>query len=410
MLTDRITLLPTADLEPEDYLSTALGVIFPDDITNQHGDPSTPVIYSSPAFGKIFLSLADPVGEGSRRLFAQYLWNAGVYVAVGLEDAVVRPDGGREGEGEGESEEDGKGDGKHEVVEGEGKDDSVEPGRGMGGENWTSLAAERGNGRPKRGEKSPWDVLSETVLELGAGTGLAGMVAAKAGAKEVIITDYPAEEVLANLKANVERNLSPEERERCVVRGHEWGVVPGFDESSSKPHGHGAVVDGGVQDSPERVSDASPLKGHQVVQETGSDTSTDTDAFPASHHHQHFTRVLLADCLWMPSQHANLHRSISHFLSPAGCAVVVAGFHTGRAKMAPFFDAAALAAAGLEVESIVEEDPTGRQREWRVREAGAEEEGREDLSERKRWLVVAVLRRLRGSREEGLYECWTGHG
>jgi nicotinamide N-methyltransferase len=385
MLTDRITLSPTSssstDPEPEDYLSTSLGVIFPDDITNQHGDPSTPVIYTSPKFGKIFLSLADPVGEGSRRLFAQYLWNAGVYVAVGIEDAILGPDGLRDGN-------------ENEHDDG---DDGVEPGGGMGGENWTSITGRSRSGRPKPEEKNAWDVRNETVLELGAGTGLAGIVAAKAGAKEVIITDYPTDEVLANLNDNVERNLGPQERERFCVKGHEWGVVPGFG-GTEGDGGSDEVVNGGTKESRERGPEDAPLKDVEAIRETSRDTirdtSTDLYAFPASHR-QYFSRILLADCLWMPSQHANLHRSISHFLSPSGYAIVVAGFHTGRAKMAPFFDAEALASVGLEVESIVERDAVGKQRAWRTTEPGDGEEGREDLSERKRWLVVAVLRRTR---------------
>src|SRR5438045_7851192 len=65
-----------------------------------------------------------------------------------------------------------------------------------------------------------------------------------------------------------------------------------------------------------------------------------------------FTRLLVADCLWMPHQHTNLQRSISWFLNPDGRAWVIAGFHTGRAKMAGFFSKADLKMAGLEVERI----------------------------------------------------------
>ena len=377
MLTDRITLFPTsAPLEAEDYLSTSLGVIFPDDITNQHGDPSTPVIYTSPAFGKIFLSFADPVGEDSRRLFAQYLWNAGVYVAVGIEDVLTESASSSSKGG-------GAGDGL---------------GSGMGGEMGAGMGTGKDRGEGK--EKDPWDVQHETVLELGAGTGLAGIIAAKAGAKEVVITDYPAEEVLVNLRGNVERNLGPEERERCCVRGHEWGVVPGFHDSR-KPYGHDEVVDSAAKERPEG--------------EANSAASQDI-SFPAPHHARHFSRLLVADCLWLPSQHSNLHASIAYFLSSHGYALVVAGFHTGRAKMAGFFDADALAAVGLEVQSIVEKDPVGRERAWRASEGGKAGErgagrdghgnpadggeGREDLSERKRWLVVAALRR-RGEVEGG---------
>jgi len=385
MLTDRITLfLSPAALEPEDYLSTSLGVIFPDDITNQHGDPSTPVIYTSPKFGKIFLTLADPVGEDNRRLFAQYLWNAGVYVAVALEDAFLASSEGNEDD---DDDDDIK--------------DSTEPGRGIGGENCVTLPPKRefesGNekGKVKREtslEKDAWNVCDETVLELGAGTGIAGIVAVKAGAREVVITDYPAEEVLLNLRGNVERNLGADERKRCSVRGYEWGVVPG-----SK--GSGETLTSGAKDRSEgEALEGTALEDQEVVPELDKNGSIqaeiDQDAFPASHA-QHFSRIIIADCLWMPSEHVNLHHSIAYFLSPDGYAMVVAGFHTGRAKMAAFFDVEALGAVGLVVESIVERDAVGREREWRSKDPGDGGEGREDLSERKRWLVVAVLRKVR---------------
>lgn len=59
MLTDKISLSGPESNDPEDILSSALGVIFPDDITNQHGDRDHAVIYRSPSFGPITLSLAE---------------------------------------------------------------------------------------------------------------------------------------------------------------------------------------------------------------------------------------------------------------------------------------------------------------------------------------------------------------
>jgi hypothetical protein len=79
--------------------------------------------------------------------------------------------------------------------------------------------------------------------------------------------------------------------------------------------------------------------------------------------------------------------SISWFLSPGGRAWVVSGFHTGRAKMRGFYDAALLAEKGMEVESIVERDPEGIERAW------VTDRGFEDVTERKRWLVISVLRK-----------------
>ncbi|TVY55973.1 Protein N-terminal and lysine N-methyltransferase EFM7, partial [Lachnellula cervina] len=219
MLTDKIH-FPNPTTEPEDILSSALGVIFPDDITNQHGDPSTPIIYLSPAHGAVHLTLADPRGEDNRRLFSHFLWNAAVLLGEFME----------EGEGGG---------GEEGGVKGKGKG------------------------------KGTWDVRGLDVLEVGAGTGLGGLVACLEGARRVVVSDYPAEEVLGNITANVERNITARRKEglelgSIEVRGHEWGVLDdGF-----------------------------------AVENRGA-----------------FARVLVADCLWMPWQHGSLRRSIAWFLS-----------------------------------------------------------------------------------------------
>ncbi|OBT51478.1 hypothetical protein VE04_07746 [Pseudogymnoascus sp. 24MN13] len=176
-------------------------------------------------------------------------------------------------------------------------------------------------------QEGDWDVRGKKVLELGAGTGLSGIVAARAGAESVVITDYPA----------------PEDARECQEEcgeGHEWGKLS---EDDSFVHGH---------------------KGS-------------------------FDVILVADCLWMPSQHKELMKSIAWFLNPGGKAWVVSGFHSGREKMAGFYNAALLTEHGMEVESIVERDPEGREREW-VTERKFE--GVTD-TERKRWLVISVLRK-----------------
>jgi hypothetical protein len=48
MLTDKIRLSGPESNDLEDILSSPLAVIFPDDITNQHGDRDNRVIYLSP--------------------------------------------------------------------------------------------------------------------------------------------------------------------------------------------------------------------------------------------------------------------------------------------------------------------------------------------------------------------------
>jgi hypothetical protein len=115
------------------------------------------------------------------------------------------------------------------------------------------------------------------------------------------------------------------------------------------------------------------------------------DDFAVAHAHR-YTRILAADCLWMPYEHENLAKSMVHFLSesPDARVYVIAGFHTGRAKVAPFFEET-LPAVGLEVEEIYEMDAEGKRRAWATERDG----GKEDVSERKRWCVLARLRRGR---------------
>ncbi|KAF8864233.1 hypothetical protein BDZ45DRAFT_711966 [Acephala macrosclerotiorum] len=279
MLTDKIRLSGPDTNDPENILSSSLGVIFPGDITNQHGDATSSVIYLSPLFGPITLSLADPQGEDNRRLFSHFLWNAGLQLAEFIEE------------------------GKDEV----GRD---------------------------------WGVKGEEVLELGAGTGLAGLVAGLKGAGRVVVSDYPAKEVLGNITANVERNVPPLKEKiqgigEIEVQGHEWGVL--------------------------------------------------NDEF-AKGNEGRFGRILVADCLWMPWQHLNLLKSISHFLSGKGRAWVVAGFHTGREKMRGFYEEK-LREVGLEAEEIWERNAEGAEREWIT------DRGIEDVTERKRWLACAILRK-----------------
>lgn len=142
-----------------------------------------------------------------------------------------------------------------------------------------------------------------------------------------------------------------------------------------------------------------------------------------------FDRIIIADCLWMPSQHVNLvktilqymdpapHTSSSSTTSPAGssnntnsnnnCALVVAGFHTGRGIVRHFFEVATgewrdenednggeaqdedpelVEVQGrLKTAEIFEIDVNGVQRPWQPVRKGETK----DLA--KRWCVCAVL-------------------
>ncbi|KAL7942972.1 hypothetical protein V8C42DRAFT_330937 [Trichoderma barbatum] len=309
-LTSRISLKGDEPDGPEDYLSTSLGVIFPDDITNQHGDAEHSLIYASPKLPKpLLIELADPEGETDRRLFSHYLWNASLLLAELIErDSMEHPE---------------------EEVD-----------RGLGG-------------------AISFDTRGLDTLELGAGTALPSMMAGLLGAGSVVVTDYPAPAVMKTLRDNVARNIKPDlapvgksslVTSSVFVDGHEWGVF-----------GDAAAA------------------------------AAASSSFPASHAHLS-DRLFVADCLWMPWQHQNLRRSIGYFLKKTASARawVVAGFHTGRPKMAGFFDAKALREeGGVEVERMWERDCDGVEREW-------DSEREDDVTERKRWLVVCVLKRCEG--------------
>lgn len=295
-----------ATLTPEDIFGSSLGGIFTDDLQNQHGDnPETLILYQNHKYGELELRTADFNGEEQRRKFAHYLWNAGIMMA---ELVTGRPK-----------------DGKEESVK---KTENDEFTCWENGQWWTSEE-----------EEEKWSVKGESVLELGAGVGLGGMLSALAGAKEVVITDYPAPPILDTLKANVAKNIPATLQSRVTVQGHEWG-------------------------------------------------STST-AFESSQAHT-YTRILAADCFWMPGEHENLAKSMIHFLTdtPDARVYCIAGFHTGRAKVAPFFEEV-VPEQGLEIEEIYEMDADGQRRPWEKERDG----GLENMGERKKWLIVARLRR-----------------
>jgi nicotinamide N-methyltransferase len=87
--------LATTVPEPEDIFQSSLGLIFTDDLQNQHGDPGTIVEYRSNGYGDLEFEVADPSGEVERTKFAHYLWNAGVLMGefVGGEGTKKSGDG-----------------------------------------------------------------------------------------------------------------------------------------------------------------------------------------------------------------------------------------------------------------------------------------------------------------------------
>lgn len=70
---------------PEDILASAPGLIFTDNLPNQHGDPRSVIVYKSPRFGDVRLRATDVETGRDGNLFSHFLWNAGVLMAVLVE-------------------------------------------------------------------------------------------------------------------------------------------------------------------------------------------------------------------------------------------------------------------------------------------------------------------------------------
>ena len=66
-------------------------------------------------------------------------------------------------------------------------------------------------------------IVKSSVLELGAGAALPSLVAARVGAKSIVITDYPASSVLQAIRENVAANLSsPQSADSLRTVGLDW--------------------------------------------------------------------------------------------------------------------------------------------------------------------------------------------
>ncbi|GAA6011503.1 hypothetical protein JCM8202_004051 [Rhodotorula sphaerocarpa] len=67
----------------------------------------------------------------------------------------------------------------------------------------------------------------KAVLELGAGGGLPGLVAALEGADQVVISDFPDAALVNNIAKNIEMNIPPiDEIAHAVAKGFTWGSPP----------------------------------------------------------------------------------------------------------------------------------------------------------------------------------------
>jgi EEF1A N-terminal glycine/lysine methyltransferase len=179
------------------------------------------------------------------------------------------------------------------------------------------------------------------VLELGAGSGLPGILLAKSNKLNVTVTlsDYPDEAILSALEENVRINNIPPASVRVV--GHAWG---------------------------------------QSTSTLGT-----------------FDIILAADTLWNPDLHIPFCQTLSRTLRRSDQARIylVAGLHTGRWTIHRYLDK--LTPFGLTIVSVIERRVDGTfdyqedhirptEREWTVERDGEEE------SERRNWVVWIVVK------------------
>lgn len=149
-----------------------------------------------------------------------------------------------------------------------------------------------------------------------------------------MLSDFPDGLVIDNVRFNVQQNLTKGEQSCASIVGHAWGES--------------------------------------------------VDALLANN--GRFDVILLADCLWLPEQHENLAKTLTETLKHSPDAVVhcIAGFHTGRRKLAGFFDC--VAKAGLRVRSVYEQSYKGERRPWDPVRPDCEE-----LVQKKQYIVCAQL-------------------
>ncbi|EXJ54182.1 hypothetical protein A1O7_09519 [Cladophialophora yegresii CBS 114405] len=69
-------------------------------------------------------------------------------------------------------------------------------------------------------------VQNKSILELGAGSGLPSLVAALLGARKVVVTDYPDQELVDNLRYNIEHCSTLNNKSTIVAEGYLWGSAP----------------------------------------------------------------------------------------------------------------------------------------------------------------------------------------
>ncbi|KAE8256293.1 hypothetical protein A4X13_0g2744 [Tilletia indica] len=240
-----------SDADPLDLFEDALLTIF-DERMPAAGDPGQRISFSHPALPTPASSISyhiPNVHARSTHLFAHHQWDSGVLLAriIAESSSSASPSGSDEDQQE--------------------------------------------YGYPAA------DIRGQTVVELGAGTGLPGLVAGLLGAKRVLITDYDDLPLIDTIKSNI-ASVCPKHEKMCGM-GLTWG---------SDDHVRRALSAFGEEDG-----------------------------------RSGFSRVLAADTLWVSSAHDVLLRTMRSLLShtPDARILMLAGFHTGRPAISRFFQLAA---------------------------------------------------------------------
>jgi EEF1A N-terminal glycine/lysine methyltransferase len=175
-------------------------------------------------------------------------------------------------------------------------------------------------------ESQKFLIESKTVLELGAGAGLPGLVCAILGAKAVVVTDYPDPDLIENLQYNIEHcqaaNKAMDQvdiKNRITAKGYLWGADP------------------------------SPLLAH--VEPSTRQVENSMGTFKG------FDVLILADLLFNHSEHAKLVSTIKQTLARSSESEALVFFTPYRPwlleKDLAFFDL--VRENGFDVERVLEE-------------------------------------------------------
>eukprot|EP00771_Trimastix_marina_P002443 gnl/Trimastix_PCT/3574.p3 GENE.gnl/Trimastix_PCT/3574~~gnl/Trimastix_PCT/3574.p3 ORF type:complete len:216 (-),score=20.12 gnl/Trimastix_PCT/3574:1001-1648(-) len=77
-------------------------------------------------------------------------------------------------------------------------------------------------------ESSDYAMQGKSVIELGAGAAVPSLICALRGASKVVITDYPEEALLDNIRYNVRKNLGTECPPGVSIEPYLWGTDTTF--------------------------------------------------------------------------------------------------------------------------------------------------------------------------------------